>query len=355
MANPENIYRCILSPGIVEIRSNTKFMLGGYALNFSPEKALQSKPSSKICITSLVSNNIPHRQPYADTHFFWVHGKFGEDVLYYDRTFFRLVNTRLELKGLRHNPTITVNTSYNKFVRIRTNLLFPFGTFVRDVLSTQLLMQDYGAIHGAACGISNEGILIIGLPGIGKSTVLFDVLKQGFQYITEDMMLVDSDGYLHSCPGASSFAYDIRRTEARYQTSKMEFLSNKWKTLLAKTQLSIFLDWPYMDILSFFPQVEPITHVKPRYIFILAKGNRHIGKLSAAEAVRMLIAVNRHTFAYQENDLLFEYSLLNPWLNLSELMQTEERLLGKIVNSSTCFLCTAPEPHDFFTLMQQKF
>jgi hypothetical protein len=347
-------YRCIVSPGIVEIRSNVPFMLGGYSLDFQPNDALSGMMEPKIGITCEINSPILENdgKSSGQRRLYWSRGEPNKDTLLYERKFFKFLTARLTLSGLdKGNPRISANKTYNNLVRVRTNILFPFGTMVLDVLQTSLLMNDYYALHGAAFGASGGAALIIGLPGVGKSTVLFNALEKGFQFISEDMMIADIEGKIHACPGASSFAYDLRRTKAK--ASNTVVAKNRLMTLLARTPAAWFLKWPFMDILSSFPETQRLSHAKPIYIFILSNGSKHIEKISTDEAVRNIMSVNFHTFAYYENTLLHEYSMLNPGLDLTALLKMEEQLIRTIVNQAMCFSCVAPSPHDFFPLMEK--
>ena len=97
-----------------------------------------------------------------------------------------------------------------------------------------------------------------------------------------------------------------------------------------------------------------LTQPEVRYIFILARGNARVEKLSAREALRMIIRMNRLEFSYYANQMLLAYSILNPWFDIRGLMRTEEKLLEKLVECSTCFLCVAPSPDEYFGLIQRS-
>lgn len=353
MSDKQKLYKSIISPGIVEIRSNVRPMLGGYSLNFDSEQGPES--SAMIRITSFVSNHIHRRSIVTDTEFGYVQGDFDKNILYHECTLLNPIKARIELKGLGDNPTITVNNSYYRFVRINLGSIRPFSTCIQDLLSIELLMRDHEAIHGASFGISNEAILIIGLPGIGKSVVLFEALKQGYHFIAEDIIIMDGDGYLYSCPGASSLAYDIDRIQDMRYYGEIKSLRRKWRNFTGKISPIFHRQQPpYIDISSVLPEVQSVTHVEPCSVFILAKGRKRVEKLTRNQALAMLIAINRHTLSYHENRMLLTYSLRNPWLDMTRLMQTEERLLEKLIESSSCFLCVAPDPNDYFDLIQQN-
>jgi len=353
MAEISKLYRSIISPGIAEVYSNVKAIPGFLPVGFNPHQDLEPVSPPEGCVTFLV-RNLPRWQSHPAPGFGSMRGEPQGDMLHREFTLGGLVKARIELRGLRDRPTITVNKPYYRFGRLRIGDFCPPGIHLRDVLSVRLIRGGYELLHCAAFGVSGEGVLIVGLPGIGKSTVLFEALKQGFQYLTDDVIIVDSDGYLYSCPGVSSFACDIERIRKFYHYDKVGGLRSWRLSFLSKVPpIAILLGWPYIDILSFFPQVECITHVKPRSIFILTEGEKRIEKLSPAEALRMLVTMNRHLLAYHENRMLLTYSLLNPWLDIPEIMHTEEKLLQKLVDCSACFLCVAPSPDEYFNLIQQ--
>ncbi len=266
------------------------------------------------------------------------------------------MKAKIELNGLDGHPTITINKTYHRFGRLRINDFCPPGIHVRDTLLAGLIKAGYAPLHGSAFVAADNGVLVVGPPGIGKTLILVQAIQQGCQYLADDLTIADSNGYLHPCSGISSIAYEpgIKRKFHHYTNFKfwnirfVEFLSR------AVPLVGYLFPPPYLDIRLFTPQLEIAGETKARYIFILSRGSARVEKLSAREALRMIIRMNRLEFSYYANQMLLAYSILNPWFDIQGLMRTEEELLKKLVNSSTCFLCVAPSPDEYFGLIQRS-
>lgn len=354
--NPAKLYRCVISPGIAEVCSNVKSMTGFFApLNFEPEEALQMRPSSEICVTLLVKNDLLSRHSSTCLEFNNLSGEPGTDVLHYERTLFCSVKARMKLEKLCEHPTVTVNKNYYRFGKIRIGNFYPPGTHLRDILWASLIRWGYAPLHGVAFSTNGDAILVVGLPGVGKTRTLFQAITHGFQYLADELVIADSDGYLHACPNISSLAYALPEILDSFRAIKKGHLKARCLNFLSH-QIPLagsLLKWPYLAISSFIPQVEMVDKAKTHHIFILARGMSHVEKLPPRQAFRMIVAINGSELSFYDNPILHGYSLLNPWLNLSELRHAEEELLWTLVSNSNNFLCVAPKPDEYFSLIQE--
>ncbi len=74
---------------------------------------------------------------------------------------------------------------------------FETGAPLLGILPQWLLMNGYIFIHGAAVGIENYGVLIVGSGGSGKSTTVLRCLKkESFKYVADDYCLVEMNNNL---------------------------------------------------------------------------------------------------------------------------------------------------------------
>jgi len=196
---------------------------------------------------------------------------------------------------------------------------------------------------------------VVGLPGVGKTLTLVRAIEQGFQYLADELVIADGNGYLHACPNISSLAYALGSIPASHRTHKKGHLKAGYQNFLSRRipVVGSVLEWPYLSISSLIADVKMVDKAKAKYIFLLARGRSHIEKLPPREALRILTAMNNAEFSYYDNPILCGYSLLNPWLNLSELRHTEEELLWTLVSNSISFLCVAPKPDEYFGLIHR--
>lgn len=355
MIDKSKLYRCTISPGIAEVFSSVRVIPGFFPVSFDRQQDPETIYAPQISITFMVKD-LPSQGSYPAFSFGHMRGEPLGDRLRGEFTLFDSMKARIEISGLRDGPTITANRPYYRFGRLRLGDFCPPGTHLRDVLLVKLIKAGYVPFHGSAFASADNGIVVVGPPRIGKTLILLQAIEQGCQYVGDDLVIADSNGHLYPCPSMSSIAYEsgIKRTARRYANFRLwnirfvEFLSRM-------VPLAGYLfPPPYLDIRLFTTQLEIAGKTKARHVFILARGDADVRKLSAAEALRMIIIMNRLEFCYHENRLLLAYSMLNPWLDLAELMHAEEKLLENLVGCSTCFLCVAPSPDEYFSLIQQS-
>jgi len=350
-----NLYRCTISPGIAEVCSNVSVIPGFFPADFKRHQDQELAPPPEIGVTFL-AKNLPRRQAYPALGFGGMHGEPRGDVLCREHNLFGSVKAKMELSELHDHPTITVNKPYYRLGKLRIGEFYPPGIHLRDVLAVGLIRAGYQPLFGSAFAASGEGTLVISPPGIGKTLILLQAMKQGFQYLADDLVIADSNSYLHPCLSVSSFAYELGKMTEFHRYRSARFWKIKFLDFLSrKVPLAgLLFQRPYLDISFFTQEIEMAREAKTRFIFILARGSSRVEKLSDVDALRMLMIINRLVFSYPENQLLLAYSLLNPWLNLPELRQAEERLLQKLIGGANCFLCVAPSPDEYFSLIQQN-
>lgn len=67
---------------------------------------------------------------------------------------------------------------------------------------TRFLMNwpDKCLAHGAALHRSNRALVVFAAPNVGKTTLVLGMLAQGFQYVADDWLVIDSNGNVYSAP-----------------------------------------------------------------------------------------------------------------------------------------------------------
>ena len=355
VAEESKLYQCIISPGIAEVCSNVKDIPGFFPVDFKKHQDLELTSPSAVRVLFQVKD-LPPRQSYKNLGFGRVYGEPQGDLLHREYNLFPCMKARIEIGGLSVSPTITVNRPYHRFGKLRIGDFCPSGIHLRDVLLAKLISAEYLPLHGSAFAAAGDGVLVTGLPGTGKTQIVLQAIKEGFQYLSDDLTIADGSGRLRACHGVSSFAYEMNKVPGFQRYRQATYWKNKLAGFLSRgiPLAGSLFEQPYLDVSLFAQHVEFVQEAKARYIFILAKGSSRVERLSNQEALNMLVTVNRLEFSYPGNPLLLAHSLLNPRLDLSELMRTEERLLQKLVEGATCFLCVASNPEEYYGLIKQS-
>ncbi len=357
--NSPRPYRCVISPGIAEVRSNVNHIRGFLPIEFEKFAESYAPLSSDVCVDFTV-RDFPLRQISENT--IEIHGMYGEGLKGVLQREYHLLGpkkARIQLSGLTDRPALAINGTYQRWGKTGFGHFHPPGMHLRDVLFAEIARARYQPLHGVAFASSGDGALVVGPPGAGKTAVLFHAVRNGFEYLADDLTIADSDGYIYACPGLSSFAYELaelqefgcRRNAGFWKARALDVIARR-VPIVGPLISSLLFERPHIDVNFFAPQVKFVDKAKTQRIFILIKGSRHLKKLSHQEALRMLVSMNDLEFSYKSNPLLIGYSLMNPEFDLSEIARIEGELLQSLVEKSTCYLCMAWSSDEHFDLIK---
>lgn len=331
--------RYTLVPGLLEVSSNVQRVAGF----LTPLYSIPNGEPGKINIALEVKDGIggPSRKA---TSFGSIWGEPDADDVRYAVRLLGPLRAHLRLRRLRGSPEIRVNWVYHRAVRLRLGNVQPVGRHLADVVAVKLLQHQCALVHAAAVAFNGQGVLLVAPGQTGKSLASLRAVESGFTFLAEDVAITDGER-VYGLPLSVSFACDIRGEEMglRDRFSRLRVRSFQWAAA-ALPPLTYLLPFPSLNILSLAPQTRIESQAPLAFVFILGRGPREVVPLSPQEALAKLILVNRSEFSYYQNNLLLGYSYFNPWLNLSDLMREEEKLLAKAVENAACFWCQGPEP-----------
>lgn len=352
MTNTSKLYRCIISPGIAEILSNSRSIPGFFPAKFEQKEATATFSKSKVKIHFNIkkTTDIP-----TENYNFGNYGRLGTDSIIREYNLPLGIRAKIELKELNIVPQVNINKAYFRFGKIRINDYCSPGMHVRDILTVTLIRAGYVALHGAAFASNKDGILVLGLPGTGKTLVLLQAMREGYQYLADDFTIADDNRYIYPCLGISSINYELGTKQLfEWQGNLKQKLRVRELLLKNMKPMRYLASSPYIDIRQLFPDMEVAGKTHLRNVVILTKGDDCIKKLSKDEAYSMIVKINRIELSYFGNQMLQSYGLFNSWLNIREIMQSEEKRIMELVESSLCFLCSSSNPNNFFSLIQRS-
>lgn len=92
----------------------------------------------------------------------------------------------------------------------------------------KILKTSHTALtHGAVVGLNNQGILLCGRGQRGKSTLAVVAMMQGFDYVSDDYLVLEKEGdALYSYPIYSIITLSPRMYNELYDEMKGKFVSN---------------------------------------------------------------------------------------------------------------------------------
>jgi hypothetical protein len=341
MKDKQKIYHSIISEGIAEVYSNVNNIQGFFPVKFI--EVSEIKPTAQVSIYHYVGN-LPSQfnnmnsinQYYGDID--------ADNIIRKFRLPFSN-NAIVELSNLNIQPTLKINTTYNRMGKINISEFYPSGIHLRDLLASCLINTGYIPVHSASFMSDNYGIMLVAAGGMGKTTVLVKAIQQGYPFLSDDMSIIDNECNIYPCTGISSIAYEPDLINIKGDSIK-EFI------LRIFPPFGYIYQRPYIDMHLINPYLKSAVKTKVRKVFILSKGNSGSIKLSKEQAYNLILNINRIEFPYSSNQMLLSYSILNQWFDIQRLMQKEEEAIKNLVSNTDSYLCTAPNPDEHFKLIQ---
>jgi hypothetical protein len=336
-------YEYLINPQIARIESSSsvipKFSLGANLDLYSGPGPYRS---SKINISFEVIKDLVEPNQYTQK-FSYFSGSEGKDEVFYSKSIGLGIKLKLHLKNLMGDTRLTVNRGYHKYVRMKVDSVYPPGAHLADILTVNLLKRKYMPLHCAAfSNKQNEGVLLVAPPDTGKTLTTLLALKKGFSYLAEDIAVVDQE-HVYANPYTSTF---LHNDEFGNHKANSHFFSLSKKIPL----LSAYVR-PKVSISSIMKDFKIEEKANIKNIFVLERGTSGIEKIEPREATRRILIINRNEFSYHKNPLLFAYSYFNPFLDINELMRTEEDLIYSIVEKTDCSLLKANKPTEYIDLL----
>jgi hypothetical protein len=277
--------------------------------------------------------------------YFW--GKKNAKVIYYEHPILPGIKAKLLLDMSTDIYSITVNSAYYKFSKYRFENIWPPGQHLSNLITIKLLQNDILTLHGGAFSNkkTQEGFLVLAVSNTGKSRTTFAALKKGYEYHSEDLVILDKN-YIYTSPLVSAQSNMLPDKNIRL---KYNLFINKL------TGINMFI--PRMSALSpyrkFFSKYDVTYKAKLSKIFILEKGDESVSKLDKAEAVRKMLILNRLELSYSRDHLLLAYSYFNPALDIEFMQKAEKELIRQIVDKAECYLIKSNFPDRYMNLINK--
>lgn len=168
-------------------------------------------------------------------------GEFDTDFVSLYKNEFRLtVNEIAKFRTLNGNllnwDKLTTNTSNQD---LRTFLL-------SSPMASILIQRNVLLFHGNALSKDGEAIICLGHSGIGKSTIAFSLMKNGWSILSDDIVAVSNSGNIY--PGIPRIklwqdaveAFDINPLKLKTVRNKMnKFILGRDKLNISKTECKL--------------------------------------------------------------------------------------------------------------------
>jgi hypothetical protein len=166
------------------------------------------------------------------------------------------------------------------------------------------------------------------------------VLHLGASFISEDLAITDGE-YIYACPWTSTFRY--------YDELSMSwFLRMRMKLIKIIPPLELIpIHGGDRKINAYIENDRILSKEKLTHTVILARRPGGVKILDKKEALFMVRNLNRYEFMYMKSPMMTAYSYFNPELDIFDLEEKEKRILGKLIDNTTCLLVQSEDPTKF--------
>jgi len=205
-------------------------------------------------------------------------------------------------------PVLEWNALFRWWSNLPLTKVGPIGRHVESIVSLKLLEKGMVLLHGSAVNTKGSAVLFTGLPDQGKTYTAIELIKRGYEFLSEDICVLFRSGDMFAVP----FTTSLKAT--------------------ARTRKNLTL-------LEMFPnlRIASVSHLNK--MIILERGvESSIVRLSATEAVQKVLLINHLEFYYHSNILLRTYLALHQLPPIHYFMALEEEIIRDIISKIPVYL-----------------
>lgn len=270
---------------------------------------------------------------------FWFYGKEGGKFVYFEDTFFGVKNKvllkNLDGKAEIHvtKPTLRLDRFYSP--RSRKSLNDLIGTIIR----IKLIKNGYLNIHAACLSKDRTTILLAAFPQMGKTLLTLQLLNDGFKYVSEDTVLVDSDGNAYFTPSPITIHHDFIKLIDRNYISAWEYYRILFKTwIMNKSRfMNRFLDFPKINLFEIKNDRLITKKSKVKIACSLEIGDKKVKKVSKEYLAEKISSINGYSLPrISANPFIWVYSYFNEF-DIAKIEKKEKENLLTFLEGCECF------------------
>lgn len=246
-----------------------------------------------------------------------------------------------KLKFLLHNLLGRTEVKMTKFFRsILSDYLIP-------ILKAKLIRKGYTMIHAGCVARNNNPILLSGFGGVGKSTTIALLLRQGYDYLGEDLVIVGRDEIL-PFPTPLGLHYSMLKKYnlmSSHSVLKARFLAGVSKILPKMT-------YPYVKLNPQDIGCKVPDHVKTSNakLVLLEPHNpkeEYIADMHKNEFINKTLSQTHYWEDNMLRGLLHAYSYVDPDFNIHIQRVWERELVSEALEQSRWCIVSNLNPSNF--------
>lgn len=259
----------------------------------------------------------------------------GENKTYFESRFYGRPVYRVLISDLNGKTKFYFNSSTRRF----------FGVYeiIRMLLEIKLLQKGYTLVHAGGISKGNNGYLLLGWSGVGKSSTIFGSKERGFDVLGDDVVILSKIGKIYCYPQRTGIffhsenikdlnlsALERAKLTSRYIVSKCPPF-NKW------ISNKLFID------ISNIVNIRDVASLDKMYFLEYGKGSK---KLDKKTALNQIIASTLQALFdnYLANKMFYSYCYINGF-DSGYIQKNMRKILEKTINNCTII---RSEKKDFY-------
>jgi hypothetical protein len=318
-----NFNRNIFIPGILEVRTNKKNLVG-FKYGSNPYLCNNINSSqSKIIIYYFLNNRIKA-----------IENSNKQLKIIKKLPFGISAEAIIDITEVKRSKLLA-NRNYEIWSNLRGTCAFERPEDILSELATaEILSANLTPLHCACIDSNGKGILIIAPSNTGKTFTTFKLVQEhGFNFVAEDIAVSD---------GKNIYGCHFTATDVPFHINKRRLsLRNKLKQVF-------FPNIEKKRLVDYISKDRLINRTSISRIVFLKKGKNNISNISKEIAKKWITRSNMMEFNYRSNRSLLALWDRYGYPDIIELDRVERKLLGDLINNSDDIICISSLSIDGF-------
>lgn len=246
---------------------------------------------------------------------------------------------RLCIRGLEDGvPVVECNRPFLAWSDSKFSKVGDLGDHLANVATIRLIEKGVAPVHGGVVTKNGQGLLVTGLPDVGKSYSVSQLTSEGWGFLSEDVSLVDREGRAYAVPYTRSL-----------KTGGLGALGRRLGHVL--------FTHPRMGRQTLIESspVRLVPTTRLRRVYVLERSQETAVKAVNVDlALRKLLSINRLEFGYFRSELLLAYTALRGIFPMDAIMREERRILAQVLDACEVYLVSAPSHVDYPRLIRSR-
>ena len=285
---------------------------------------------------------------------YWFYSEHNKRFLYYEDTFFGLKN-KILLKNLESKPELLVSNSCLTLDKIYPPRSRHSIAELKGIIERiELINKGYALMHASCVSNEDNSILLPAYPNVGKTLSCLQLLENGYKYLSDDTIRIDSIGYayLNSFPSAVGY-YDFLRFVKPQSIGRLKLMRFMLKSRLMQANKLIerLLSPPLLELGKLYDTKE---RSKPNKVCILEIAPKKVEKIDKDLMLEKMTKINQYCLPrISNNPVIQAYAYFNDDFSAYEIEEKEKHNIEKFLSHCNEFYSLACNDWNWIKLFKE--